>query len=31
MSDGPQSLRPKAFLSMVEQCSRVAEAIGRVI
>ncbi len=31
MSDGPQSLRPKAFLSMVEQCRRVAEAIGRVI
>src|SRR5208337_3406043 len=31
MSDGPQSLRPKAFHSMVEQCARVAEAIGRVI
>ena len=31
MSDGQQSLRPQAFLSMVEQCGRVAEAIGRVI
>lgn len=31
MSDGPQSLRPKAFLTMVEECRRVAEAIGRFI
>ncbi|MHC1727640.1 MAG: 3-deoxy-7-phosphoheptulonate synthase [Syntrophobacteraceae bacterium] len=31
LSDGPQSLRPKAFLSMVEECRRVAEAIGRFI
>ena len=29
MSDGPQSLRPEVFLSMIEQCRRVAEAIGR--
>lgn len=31
MSDGPQSLRPRAFLTMVEECRRVAEAIGRFI
>lgn len=31
LSDGPQSLRPKAFLSMLEECRRVAEAIGRSI
>ncbi|MGA2404834.1 MAG: 3-deoxy-7-phosphoheptulonate synthase [Syntrophobacteraceae bacterium] len=31
MSDGPQSLRPKVFLSMVEECRRVAEAVGRFI
>jgi 3-deoxy-7-phosphoheptulonate synthase len=31
LSDGPQSLRPKDFLSMVEECRRVAEAIGRFI
>lgn len=29
MSDGPQSLRPQVFLSMIEECRRVAEAIGR--
>jgi 3-deoxy-7-phosphoheptulonate synthase len=31
MSDGPQSLRPEVFLSMVEQCRRVAEAVDRFI
>ncbi len=31
LSDGPQSLRPKAFLSMLEECRKVAEAIGRSI
>ena len=31
MSDGPQSLRPRAFLNMVEECRRVAEAVGRFI
>jgi len=31
MSDGPQSLRPKPFLTMVEECRRVAEAVGRFI
>ncbi|MDR3568359.1 MAG: 3-deoxy-7-phosphoheptulonate synthase [Syntrophobacteraceae bacterium] len=29
MSDGPQSLRPQPFLSMIEECRRVAEAVGR--
>jgi len=31
MSDGPQSLRPGPFLAMVEECRRVAEAVGRFI
>ncbi len=31
MSDGPQSLRPNVFLSMIEECRRVAEAVGRFI
>ncbi len=31
MSDGPQSLIPEVFLSMVEECRRVAEAVGRSI
>jgi 3-deoxy-7-phosphoheptulonate synthase len=31
LSDGPQSLRPNDFASMVEECRRVAEAIGRSI
>lgn len=31
MSDGPQSVRPKVFLSLVEDCRRVAEAVGRFI
>jgi len=31
MSDGPQSLRPEVFLSMVQQCRRVAEAVDRFI
>ncbi|MEN6440535.1 MAG: 3-deoxy-7-phosphoheptulonate synthase [Syntrophobacter sp.] len=28
-SDGPQSLRPKAFQDMLVECRRVAEAVGR--
>ena len=31
MSDGPQSLRPGPFLTMIEECRRVAEAVGRFI
>lgn len=31
MSDGPQSLRPNVFISMMEECRRVAEAVGRFI
>lgn len=31
LSDGPQSLRPDAFLTMVEECRRVAEAVGRTL
>jgi 3-deoxy-D-arabino-heptulosonate 7-phosphate (DAHP) synthase len=31
MSDGPQSLRPDVFLAMMEECRRVAEAVGRFI
>jgi len=31
MSDGPQSLRPKVFFAMIEECRRVAEAVGRFI
>lgn len=31
LSDGPQSLRPKAFKDMIEECRRVAEAVGRSI
>ncbi len=31
MSDGPQSLRPGHFLTLVEECSRIAKAIGRFI
>jgi 3-deoxy-7-phosphoheptulonate synthase len=31
MSDGPQSLRPQAFRAMLEECRRVAEAVGRFI
>jgi 3-deoxy-7-phosphoheptulonate synthase len=31
MSDGPQSLRPHAFFSMMEECRKVAEAVGRTM
>lgn len=31
MSDGHQSLRPSEFLSMIEECRRVAESVGRFI
>jgi 3-deoxy-7-phosphoheptulonate synthase len=31
MSDGPQSLRPAVFASVIEECRRVAEAVGRTI
>ncbi|MCE5334568.1 MAG: 3-deoxy-7-phosphoheptulonate synthase [Desulfobacteraceae bacterium] len=31
LSDGPQSLRPKDFSKMVEDCRRVAEAVDRFI
>jgi 3-deoxy-7-phosphoheptulonate synthase len=31
LSDGPQSLRPSVFHAMVEECRRVAEAVGRTI
>lgn len=31
MSDGPQSLRPDAFAAMMEECRRVAEAVGRTL
>lgn len=31
LSDGPQSLRPKDFMVMVEECRRIAEAVGRFI
>jgi len=30
-SDGPQSLRPQAFARMIEECRRVAEAVGRTL
>ncbi|MEM5789509.1 MAG: 3-deoxy-7-phosphoheptulonate synthase, partial [Syntrophobacteraceae bacterium] len=29
LSDGPQSLRPHVFSAMIEDCRRVAEAVGR--
>ena len=29
LSDGPQSLRPERFRSLMEQLARVAEAVGR--
>ena len=31
LSDGHQSLQPKAFLSVIDECRRVAEAVGRFI
>ena len=31
MSDGPQSLRPAAFAAMIEECRRVAHAVGRTL
>jgi len=31
LSDGPQSLRPNAFAAMMEECRRVAEAVGRTM
>jgi len=31
LSDGPQSLRPEAFAAMMEECRRVAVAIGRTM
>ncbi len=31
MSDGPQSLRPPVFAEVIEECRRVAEAVGRTI
>jgi len=31
LSDGPQSLRPQAFGAMMEECRRIAEAIGKTI
>jgi 3-deoxy-7-phosphoheptulonate synthase len=31
LSDGPQSLRPGDFITLVEECRRVAEAVGRTI
>jgi 3-deoxy-7-phosphoheptulonate synthase len=31
LSDGPQSLRPLDFFSMMEDCRRVAEAVGRTM
>ena len=31
MSDGPQSLRPLAFAGVMEDCRRVAEAVGRTM
>jgi 3-deoxy-7-phosphoheptulonate synthase len=31
LSDGPQSLKPKAFAAMLDECRRVAEAVGRSI
>lgn len=31
LSDGPQSLRPPVFNTMLEECRRVAEAVGRTI
>jgi len=30
-SDGPQSLRPQVFAEVMEECRRVAEAIGRTL
>jgi 3-deoxy-7-phosphoheptulonate synthase len=31
MSDGPQSLRPSAFASMIEECRLIAHAVGRTL
>jgi len=31
LSDGPQSLRPKAFGAMMEECRRIAEAVDRTL
>ncbi len=31
MSDGPQSLRPSAFAAVIEECRRVAHAVGRTL
>jgi 3-deoxy-7-phosphoheptulonate synthase len=31
LSDGPQSLRPRAFADMMEECRKVAAAVGRTI
>lgn len=31
LSDGPQSLRPKAFAKMMEDCRRIAAAVDRTI
>ncbi|MCU0586859.1 MAG: 3-deoxy-7-phosphoheptulonate synthase [Syntrophobacteraceae bacterium] len=31
LSDGPQSLRPAAFAKVLEDCRRVAEAVGRTL
>jgi len=31
LSDGPQSLRPQAFGTMLEECRKVAEAVGRTL
>lgn len=31
LSDGPQSLRPKAFGTMMEECRRIAQAVGRTL
>ena len=31
LSDGPQSLRPAAFASLLEECARIAQAMGRTL